>query len=161
MKKKDSTNAGNARAVPSAHSLDFQTVSQDLVAIPIPPDDPRQRHVQRFRTISSLTAADPDRLRALAGAFVKANQIDLQQLRHLHCKGDRLGLRQLAHRIKGAAQMTGDAQLVALCTELGLICDNPQVSTDALHACIQKMDQGMCEFGESCQRMMLDSPPAF
>ncbi|MFF7399803.1 Hpt domain-containing protein [Achromobacter sp. NPDC008082] len=130
--------------------------------LPPQPEDRERRHEQRVRTISDLTGADPSRIRTLASAFVKANDVDLQQLRRLHDNGDRLALRQLAHRIKGAAQMTGDAQLIAHCAELGAACLDPKASPFALTVCVRNMENAMREFGESCQRMAQDAaaPPA-
>ncbi|CAB3635451.1 Hpt domain-containing protein [Achromobacter pestifer] len=100
--------------------------------------------------LGNLTSADPARIRALVNAFIDANDQDLQQLRALYANRDRAALHLLAHRIKGAAQMTGDHQLSARCTELGRICDDPNEGEQALDACIQRIEMAINEFGESC-----------
>ncbi|MGE8637509.1 MAG: Hpt domain-containing protein [Achromobacter sp.] len=103
--------------------------------------------------IAHITAADPVRMQALASAFVHANEQDLRQLRTLHTNEDLSALRQLAHRIKGAAQMTGDVQLSALCSELEQISLDPAVDAQALGACIACIEFALEEFGESCRRI--------
>lgn len=161
MKKKDQLEVGIPQAEPNALALALELATCDRMALAPPLDNRKQRHAQRLRMITELTGADAARIRALASAFVKANETDLQHLRQLRDKGDRLGLRQLAHRIKGAAQMTGDTQLIALCTELSLSCASPKGTAFALDTCIQNIDLAMREFGESCQRMADDAaaPP--
>lgn len=161
MTKKDRSAAATLPARPSAIALASDAVSNDLMTPPLSfqPEDVVRRHGRRLRTICELTAADPARIYALAHAFVKANDIDLQQLRQLGDKEDRMGLRHLAHRIKGAAQMTGDTQLVAVCTELSQLCVTPKATPHQLYACIQDMEHAMREFGESFQRMARDASP--
>lgn len=100
-----------------------------------------------------LTAGDPERMRALAHAFINANNQDLQLLRMHHANQDRTALQLLAHRIKGAAQMMGDAQLNALCSELGRICTDPNETELALGACVQHIEIAINEFGESCRQI--------
>ncbi|GEM_PF-945576 len=165
MKEKDPLEAGTSPSRPTALALDQDQnmASPDVTALVLPPrpEDRERRHEQRVRMISDLTAADPARIRTLASAFVKANDVDKQQLRRLHDNGDRLALRQLAHRIKGAAQMMGDTQLVAHCTALGAACLDPKASPFTLTRCVQNMEDAMREFGESCERMAqeADGPP--
>jgi HPt (histidine-containing phosphotransfer) domain-containing protein len=103
-----------------------------------------------------LTAADPARMRELAHAFSTVNAQDILQVRTLHASKDRTGLGLVAHRIKGAAQMTGDAQLSALCAAVGRLCADPAPDASALDACIQRLEFALKEFGESFRRIALD-----
>lgn len=114
---------------------------------------PALRHERRTRTITELTCADPARIRTLAHAFIKANDIDLQRLRLLHARHDRAALRHLAHRIKGAAQMTGDAQLSRLCSVLSHACMDPDNHELSLDAVVAQLDLALQEFGKSCKQM--------
>lgn len=114
------------------------------------------RHEHRTRTITELTGADPARIRTLANAFIKANDIDLQRLRALHAHDDRAALRHLAHRIKGAAQMTGDAQLSRLCSVLSGACMDPDNHDLSLDAIVAQLDLALQEFGDSCRQMADD-----
>lgn len=114
------------------------------------------RHEHRARTVTELTGADPSRIRTLANAFIQANEIDLQRLRVLHARDDRGALRQLAHRIKGAAQMTGDAQLTRLCSVLSGACMGPDNHDLSLDAIVAQLELALQEFGDSCQQMADD-----
>ncbi|MNI29046.1 Hpt domain protein [compost metagenome] len=92
----------------------------------------------------------------MANAFIKANDIDLQRLRLLHARDDRAALRHLAHRIKGAAQMTGDAQLSRLCSVLSGACMDPDNQDLSLDAIVAQLDLALREFGDSCRQMADD-----
>ncbi|MBB1593492.1 Hpt domain-containing protein [Achromobacter sp. UMC46] len=107
--------------------------------------------------LTDLTFADPARIRALAHAFSNANDQDLLQLRTLHGHGDRAGLNLLAHRIKGAAQMSGDIQLSECCTELGRLCASPAQDGQALDACVQRLESALAEFAESFRQIAQDA----
>ncbi|AUA58971.1 Hpt domain [Achromobacter spanius] len=117
---------------------------------------PVLRHERRTRTVTELTGADPARIRTLANAFIKANDVDLQRLRLLHAHDDRAALRHLAHRIKGAAQMTGDAQLSRLCSVLSGACMDPDNHDLSLDAIVAQLDLALQEFGDSCRQMADD-----
>ncbi|HEY9318671.1 HPt (histidine-containing phosphotransfer) domain-containing protein [Achromobacter deleyi] len=103
--------------------------------------------------LTDLTSADPCRIRTLANAFTRANDQDLLQLRTLHADQQRTGLSLLAHRIKGAAQMTGDAQLGTLCAELERICSDPTQDAHALDACVWRLESALEEFGDSFRQI--------
>lgn len=160
MKDRNSLRAGSVRTVNPACAAQRPPLSRDRAAAPIAQHEQQPQHARRLLILGELTAADPDRLHALAAAFVKATLVDLQQLRHLHRTGDLEALSQLAHRIKGAAQMTGDTQIIALCAELQLACRAPGANAAMVNACVRQLDAALEEFGESCQRMMQDLPPS-
>jgi HPt (histidine-containing phosphotransfer) domain-containing protein len=114
------------------------------------------RHAQRLRVLVDLTSADPARIRELAHAFSTVNSEDILQVRTLQANRDWTGLGVLAHRIKGAAQMTGDAQLSALCAAVGRLCADPAPDASALDACTQRLEFALKEFGESFRRIAQD-----
>ena len=122
-----------------------------------PRDEPfptrSERHEQRLRMLTDLTSADPARIRALAHAFSHANDQDLLQLHTLHADQSWTGLSLLAHRIKGAAQMTGDIRLSMLCAELGRISSAPARDAQALDACVRRLESALGEFGESFRQI--------
>ncbi|MHC3908404.1 Hpt domain-containing protein [Achromobacter marplatensis] len=107
--------------------------------------------------LTDLTSADRGRIRALANAFSHANEQDLLQLRTLYAGQGRTELRLLAHRIKGAAQMTGDTRLGTLCAELGRICSAPLSDAHALDACVRHLESALEEFGDSFRQIAQDA----
>ncbi|MNS90941.1 Hpt domain protein [compost metagenome] len=149
MKKKDREETAHRAPQRSAFLSDNEAPT--LAAL----NTPALRHERRTRTVTELTGADPARIRTLANAFIKANDIDLQRLRLLHARDDRAALRHLAHRIKGAAQMTGDAQLSRLCSVLSGACMDPDNQDLSLDAIVAQLDLALREFGDSC-RLMAD-----
>ncbi|MGV2866817.1 Hpt domain-containing protein [Achromobacter sp. ESBL13] len=125
---------------------------------PVASSTAQLRHERRVRTITDLTGADPARIRALAHAFVKANDIDMLRLCELQARDDRAALRHLAHRIKGAAQMTGDTQLSRLCSVLSEACAAPRGHVLSLDGIVEQLSDALLEFGASCQRMAMQVP---
>ncbi|CAB3737377.1 Hpt domain-containing protein [Achromobacter piechaudii] len=143
-----------------ARSLDRRSPAQyERAAHSVVPTAARLRHERRVRTLYELTGADPARIRTLAHAFIKANDIDMGRVQVLHASNDRAALRQLAHRIKGAAQMTGDAQLSRLCSVLSEACLESQGDLLSLDAIVLQLHDALKEFGESCRRMAFDAQP--
>nr|WP_315526741.1 Hpt domain-containing protein [uncultured Achromobacter sp.] len=118
------------------------------------------RHAQRWRVLVDLTSADPARIHELAHAFSTVNDQDILQVRMLLANQDRAGLSLLAHRIKGAAQMTGDGQLSALCTALGRLCTDPQAGASELDACARRLEIALEEFSVSFRRIAQDTQDA-
>lgn len=104
-----------------------------------------------------LTAADPARIHELAHAFSTVNAQDILQVRTLQANRDWTGLGVLAHRIKGAAQMTGDAQLSVLCAALEMLCADPAAAASALDDYTQRLEIALKEFGESFRRIAQDA----
>ncbi|WP_315136511.1 Hpt domain-containing protein [Achromobacter marplatensis] len=115
------------------------------------------RHAQRLRVLVDLTSADPARIRELAHAFSTVNSEDILQVRTLQANRDWTGLGVLAHRIKGAAQMTDDTQLSALCAALELLCADPAAAASALDDYTQRLEIALEEFGESFRRIAQDA----
>ncbi|WAI85813.1 MULTISPECIES: Hpt domain-containing protein [Achromobacter] len=150
MKKKDRDET--AYCAPSRSAFLSDDEAPALAAL----NTPTLRHEHRTRTVTELTGADPARIRTLANAFIQANDLDLQRLRLLHARDDRAALRHLAHRIKGAAQMTGDTQLSRLCSVLSGACMNPDDHDLSLDAIVAQLDLALQEFADSCQQMADD-----
>jgi two-component system sensor histidine kinase EvgS len=74
---------------------------------------------------------------------------DLQQLDQMSHEHDRSGLRELAHHIKGGAQMVGAARLVSACTDLEEACRAAEAVAvvmaiktlrDAMHGLAQRLE---------------------
>lgn len=75
--------------------------------------------------LSSLEQlAGPDRslINKLLTELAASNAKDLARLQGFYCKRDRMGLRELAHRIKGGAQMVKARRLVHCCEQLEAAC---------------------------------------
>lgn len=114
----------------------------------------RQRHAQRSSAIVELMRADPARIRLFATAFLTANQEDMEEIRKFLCLGDTLQLARRAHRIKGAARITGDTALCALCVELEQACSRPKPSPQALSDCVARLESALRELSQSCQLLV-------
>lgn len=153
MKKKDREEIAHRAPKRSAFLSDNEAASPAIL------NTAALRHECRKFTVTELTGADPARIRTLANAFITANDVDLQRLRVLHARDDRAALRQLAHRIKGAAQMTGDAQLSRLCSVLSGACMDANNHDLSLDAIVAQLDLALQEFGASCQQMADDVSP--
>ncbi|MDR9749996.1 transporter substrate-binding domain-containing protein [Pseudomonas sp. SZMC_28357] len=103
---------------------------------------------------SASTAIDLSNLRQLAGSDValiehlladlaSSNQEDLERLHVLQARGDRAGLRALAHRIKGGARIVRAQRLVQACEQVEQAChaDDP----DCLHPAVADLRAAMLD----------------
>lgn len=75
--------------------------------------------------LEQLAGADSSMIQHLREEVRRSLQRDLHRLDELG-RGDRGGLRELAHHIKGGAQMVGAARVVAACVELELACQDAE-----------------------------------
>ncbi|ANH97594.1 hybrid sensor histidine kinase/response regulator [Pseudomonas koreensis] len=75
--------------------------------------------------LEQLAGADSSMIQHLREEVRRSLQRDLHRLDELG-RGDRGGLRELAHHIKGGAQMVGAARVVAACVELEQACQDAE-----------------------------------
>ncbi len=73
-------------------------------------------------TLEQMAGDDHALIGQLRKEVLNSLQLDLQSLEVLQREQNRQGLRELAHHIKGAAQMVGAARVVAACVELEQAC---------------------------------------
>ena len=71
--------------------------------------------------LEQMVGADHSLIERLRKEVGNSLRDDLQALDHLQA-GDREGLRELTHRIRGGAQMVGAEQIVAACAALETVC---------------------------------------
>jgi two-component system sensor histidine kinase EvgS len=73
-------------------------------------------------TLEQMAGDDRALIERLRQEVLNSLHLDLQRLDTLLHEQDRAGLRELAHHIKGGAQMVGAARVVAACVELEQAC---------------------------------------
>lgn len=69
-------------------------------------------------TLFAIAGNDADARDALIEILVQSNDADIQALQHALAGGDVVTARDAAHRIKGSAQIVGDAELEHACVQL-------------------------------------------
>ncbi|PTT27210.1 ATP-binding protein [Pseudomonas sp. HMWF021] len=98
--------------------------------------------------LEQLAGADQTMIRRLREQVLDSLKQDLQRLDNLQPGADRAGLRDLAHHIKGGAQMVGAARLVAACTALEQACRDAEAADmlmaldtlrEAMHSLAQRL----------------------
>ncbi|MFJ2485605.1 transporter substrate-binding domain-containing protein [Pseudomonas sp. NPDC087639] len=73
-------------------------------------------------TLEQMAGNDQSMIERLRGEVLNSLHLDLQRLDNLGHEHDRGGLRELAHHIKGGAQMVGAARVVSACADLEQAC---------------------------------------
>ena len=73
-------------------------------------------------TLEQMAGDDRALIEQLRKEVLNSVRLDLQRLEILQQEQDRAGLRELAHHIKGGAQMVGAARVVAACVALEQAC---------------------------------------
>lgn len=93
--------------------------------------------------LETLTGGDTDALRELLKALVDSNANDQTHLLPFLARGDRPGLADLAHRVKGGAQMVQAQRLIVACETLEEACRSADASllADAVEDVRQAMEQ--------------------
>lgn len=83
--------------------------------------------------MQELTGDDPDMLRELLCEALLSCEKDLQELQSLMVGGEPALLSDLAHRIKGAARVVNDGQVIQACDELEAACKAPIICQPQVH----------------------------
>ncbi|WP_336354401.1 transporter substrate-binding domain-containing protein [Pseudomonas granadensis] len=93
-------------------------------------------------TLEQMAGNDRGLIERLREEVLNSLRLDRQLLAVLQDDRDRAGLRDLAHHIKGGAQMVGAARVVAACVDLELACADGQtpLSNTAIEALREAMD---------------------
>jgi two-component system sensor histidine kinase EvgS len=100
-------------------------------------------------TLEQMAGNDHSMIRRLREEVLSSLHNDLQQLDQMSHEHDRSGLRELAHHIKGGAQMVGAARLVSACTDLEEACRAAEAVAvvmaiktlrDAMHGLAQRLE---------------------
>ncbi|VVP65152.1 Sensor histidine kinase RcsC [Pseudomonas fluorescens] len=94
------------------------------------------------------TGADNQLILELLRDLAVTNREDRARLLQAHADGNHHGLRDLAHRIKGGAQMVRAQRLVACCEQLERACDGGDATlidaaVDQLHQAMTRLDHSL------------------
>ncbi|MCP1489187.1 two-component system sensor histidine kinase EvgS [Pseudomonas fluorescens] len=97
-------------------------------------------------TLEQMAGNDRGLIERLRKEVLNSLHLDLQRLDLLQQEQNRAGLRELAHHIKGGAQMVGAARVVAACIELEQACREAHAapldtSSDALREAMAGLAQ--------------------
>jgi two-component system sensor histidine kinase EvgS len=97
-------------------------------------------------TLEQMAGNDRGLIERLRKEVLNSLHLDLQRLDLLQQEQNRAGLRELAHHIKGGAQMVGAARVVAACIELEQACREAHsapldTSSDALREAMAGLAQ--------------------
>jgi two-component system sensor histidine kinase EvgS len=94
--------------------------------------------------------SDPELVDQLLLDISLANRDDRVYLLALHASGNRPGLRELAHRVKGGALMVRADALVACCEQLERACSDGSASL--INAAVDQMQQAMTRLDQRLQQ---------
>jgi two-component system sensor histidine kinase EvgS len=103
-----------------------------------------------LRGLQQFTGADDDMIIELLRDLAVTNRTDRERLVQTHASGDRHGLRDLAHRIKGGAQMVRAQNLVDSCEQLEQACSEGDASLIA--AAVDQLHQAMTRLYQSLEQ---------
>ncbi|MGE8067523.1 transporter substrate-binding domain-containing protein [Pseudomonas sp. NPDC089569] len=95
--------------------------------------------------LRQYTGADSELITQLLHDLAVSNRNDRQRLQEEHASGNQHGLRELAHRIKGGAQMVRAMKLVECCEQLERACGEGDAqlidaAVDQLHQVMTRLD---------------------
>lgn len=94
-----------------------------------------------------FTGADDELISQLLHDLMVSNREDRERLLQVHASGSRHGLQDLAHRIKGGAQMVRAQSLVACCERLEQACRQDDVPL--IDAAVDQLQQAMIRLDHS------------
>ena len=95
-----------------------------------------------------MSGDDPAMIDALLVQLAASNAEDMARLQELHARGDVPGLLELAHRIKGGANMVRAWQLIHGCELLESACQESAGSA-ALEQAVQDLGSAMRRLDQS------------
>ncbi|MBC3954141.1 transporter substrate-binding domain-containing protein [Pseudomonas triticifolii] len=95
-------------------------------------------------SVHSLTGERPEMVKRLLAQLLQSNREDRQLLTTLMLEGHRDDVREMAHRIKGAARIISAAQVVKACDALEAACE-PDATDAQLQAAHEVVNTTMIE----------------
>ncbi|CAM3150839.1 hybrid sensor histidine kinase/response regulator [Pseudomonas floridensis] len=107
---------------------------------------PLERSTPAFSpgSVSSLTGDRPEMVKRLLTELLRSNREDRQILARHMLEGRREDIRDMAHRIKGAARIISASRVVEACHELEQACE-PENDDNQVHACHAVVDSALLE----------------
>ncbi|WP_160109276.1 transporter substrate-binding domain-containing protein [Pseudomonas izuensis] len=100
--------------------------------------------------LRKFTGADDELITQLLSDLAVTNRDDRERLLQAHARGDYHGLQDLAHRIKGGAQMVRAQNLVECCEQLEHACGRGDASL--IDAAVDQLHQAMTRLDHSLER---------
>ncbi|HEF4761161.1 TPA: transporter substrate-binding domain-containing protein [Pseudomonas putida] len=96
------------------------------------------------------TGVDNELIEELLRDLAVTNRDDRVRLLHVHASGNHQGLQELAHRIKGGAQVVRAHRLVECCEQLERACAKGDASL--IDAAVDQLHQAMTRLGQSLEQ---------
>ncbi|MEE5066918.1 transporter substrate-binding domain-containing protein [Pseudomonas alliivorans] len=124
----------------------FKPISLSLLSDRLALLSPLTRPTLAFSpgSVSQLTGNRPEMVRRLLTELLRSNREDRQSLATRMLEGHMDEIRDMAHRIKGAARIISASRVVDACNTLEQACE-PGTSEAQLRACHQAVDSAMLE----------------
>jgi len=110
----------------------------------VAPDISSERYHIGINALTQLAGGDAAQVQNLIRELLESNHQDLQKLRILVQRQDTQALRELSHRVRGAARVVKDQRLIASCRALEDACSGPLSGLEEKVACVE---QAMLELG--------------
>ncbi|WP_024695362.1 Hpt domain-containing protein [Pseudomonas syringae] len=110
-------------------------------------------------SVHSLTGERPEMVKRLLAQLLQSNREDRQLLATLMLEGRRNDVREMAHRIKGAARIISAAQVVKACDALEAACE-PDATDAQLQAAHEVVNTTMIELERAlvAQQSKVETP---
>ncbi|MGN8121229.1 transporter substrate-binding domain-containing protein [Pseudomonas sp. 22082] len=105
--------------------------------------------------LHELTGGDIEMMKELLREALYSCEKDLEELRTLNIDSDPGHLADLAHRIKGAARIVGEEQVIEACSDLEEECHAPVLSLSDIKRHAFKLDQAQFELIKKIKRVEL------
>ncbi|WP_277761959.1 transporter substrate-binding domain-containing protein [Pseudomonas sp. A34-9] len=105
--------------------------------------------------LQELTGGDIDMMKALLREALYSSEKDLEELRALNSDSDPGHLADLAHRIKGAARIVGEQQVIDACSDVEEVCHAPVFSLSEIKRHALKLEVAQAELIKKIKRLEL------
>jgi two-component system, NarL family, sensor histidine kinase EvgS len=129
--------------------ISLTTLAEQLAKIPSLPRQPTPGGTSTFSIegVHALTGGRPDQTRRLLTQLLSSSQDDRRELTAIS-HDNRQGLRDMAHKIKGAARIIQASEVLEHCEALEHACDEA-ASDEVIAAQLQAIDAAMVELEQA------------
>jgi two-component system sensor histidine kinase EvgS len=107
-------------------------------------------------SVRNLTGDRPELIQRLLAQLISSNREDREALAELIVSDDRGGLREIAHKIRGAARIIRASAVIEACEALERAC-NDHASISELKACQQAVERALVELEQALQLQQTDT----
>ncbi|WP_397453440.1 ATP-binding protein [Pseudomonas sp. NA-150] len=130
-----------------------------IVPLPLetePPAAPTANPVFSIDGINTLTGGRPEMIQRLLVQLLRSSQDDRQELAAGSAKGDRQHLRDMAHKIKGAARIIQARAVIEQCEALEIACE-AEAAEKVIATCLQAIDTAMLALEQALRAQQAQS----